>query len=405
MPSQTTPAQAPAGDSVPATLKAHNDAGLPEADFATLQETFAGHLQASTGGMSFCVYREGAPVVRFHGGTTVKAGGQPAPGLAGPTAWDENTRAVLFSGTKGVVATVAAIVVGRGQLDVRRPVADYWPEFAAAGKAEVPVSMLLNHTVGLVYVDPEPAGENTRYDNRLNASILAAQAPLWEPGTKVAYHAITYGYLMAELLLRATGQEIGTLIRELIAEPLGLDLHLGLPQELDGNLATIFRADDYAISTFLKDAERRRIVERMYAGSLTGEKDSFNSVEMRRGQLAAGGGIATAESMANLYSQLAAPGQTLVDPTALAEATSTWSEGVDAVNDRPLRFGLGYELADPIGTYGPVAPAFGHSGAGGGLHGAWPGKNIGFSFLINEMLSEDQDRRVKDLLAVLARII
>lgn len=404
MPSDTHAAQSPSGDS-PALLKAHNDGALPESDFARLKEVFAAHLQASSGGMSFCVYREGAPVARFHGGTTVKAGTEPGPELSGPAAWDASTRAVLFSGTKGVVATVAAIVVGRGQLDVRRPVADYWPEFAAAGKADVPVSMLLNHTVGLVYVDPEPEGENVRYDNRLNASILAAQAPLWEPGTKVAYHAITYGYLMAELLLRATGQDIGTLIRELIAEPLGLDLHLGLPQELDGNVATIFRADDYAISTFLKDAERRRIVDRMYAGSLTGDQDNFNTVEMRRSQLAAGGGIATAESMASLYSQLAAPHQTLVAPAALADAIDTWSEGVDAVNDRPLRFGLGYELADPIGTYGPVAPAFGHSGAGGGLHGAWPGKNIGFSFLINEMLSEDQDRRVKDLLAVLARIL
>ncbi|MDN6179370.1 MAG: beta-lactamase family protein, partial [Micrococcaceae bacterium] len=241
MPTDTSPAPSPAGGSASLTLQSHNDAALPAADFAMLQETFAKHLQASAGGMSFCVYREGAPVARFHGGTTVKAGMDPAPGLAGPAVWDENTRAVLFSGTKGLVATVAAIVVGRGQLDVRRPVADYWPEFAAAGKADVPVSMLLNHTVGLVYVDPEPDGENTRYDNRLNASILAAQAPLWEPGTKVAYHAITYGYLMAELLLRATGQDIGTLIRELLAEPLGLDLHLGLPPELDGRVATIFR--------------------------------------------------------------------------------------------------------------------------------------------------------------------
>lgn len=389
----------------PAPLEAHNDAGLPDGDFNRLREVFAGHLAAASGGMSFCVYRDGSPLLRLHGGTTVRPGGEPGPGLDGPRPWTGRTRAVLFSGTKGLVATLAALLAGRGELDVRAPVASYWPEFAAAGKDQVPVSALLDHSVGLVYVDPEPQGGGSFYDNRLNASILAAQRPLWEPGSKVAYHAHTYGFLMAELLLRVSGKDVGTLLREELAEPLGLDLHLGLPEELDGEVATIFRAGDYAISTFLTDPERRRIVERMYGHTLTGPKDTFNSVEMRRAQMASGGAIATAESMASLYSRLVAPGQQLVAPAALADARATWSEGVDAVNDRPLRFGLGYELADPIGTYGPVAPAFGHSGAGGGLHGAWPDKNIGFSFLTNEMLAENKDRRVKDLLAALARVV
>lgn len=106
--------------------------------------------------------------------------------------------AVLFSGTKGVVATIAAILVDRGLLDPHSTVTAYWPEFAAAGKAAVTVAHILSHTVGLVYVDPEP-GENLRYDNRAQAAVLAAQAPLWTPGSKVAYHALTYGYLAAEL--------------------------------------------------------------------------------------------------------------------------------------------------------------------------------------------------------------
>lgn len=391
--------------STTAPLEAHNDSGLPDGDFARIRDVFSRHLAAAAGGMSFCVYHEGSPLLRLHGGTTVRPGGEPGPGLAGPRPWTGRTRAVLFSGTKGLVATLAAILAGRGELDVRAPVAQYWPEFAAAGKERVPVSALLDHTVGLVYVDPEPQGEDAFYDNRRNASVLAAQRPLWEPGSKVAYHAHTYGYLMSELLLRVTGKDVGTLLREELAGPLGLDIHLGLPEEHDGEVATIFRAGDYAISTFLTDPERRRIVERMYGNTLTGTKDTFNSVGMRRAQMASGGAIATAESMAALYSRLVAPGQLIVSPGALADARATWSEGVDAVNDRPLRFGLGFELADPIGTYGPVAPAFGHSGAGGGLHGAWPDKNIGFSFLTNEMLAEDKDRRVKDLLQALARIL
>jgi hypothetical protein len=143
----------------------------------------------------------------------------------------------------------------------------------------------------------------------------------------------------------------------------------------------------------------------MYRNLMDPEKDPFNSVGMRRGELSAGGGLGTADAMANLYSRLADPAGGVVSRAALADATTTWSEGVDAINDRPLRFGLGYELADPIGTYGPVAPTFGHSGAGGGLHGAWPGQNVGFSFLTNEMLAENQDRRAKDLLAELAKLV
>lgn len=384
-------------------ITAHND-GLPAAGFDHLKDVFATHLATAEGGMAFCVYRDGAPLARFYGGRTVRDGGSPAVGAGEAADWSAGTMAVLFSGTKGVVATIAAILVDRGLLDPHATVAAYWPEFAAAGKESVTVAHILSHTVGLVYVDPEP-GRNLRYDNRAQAALLAAQAPLWTPGSRVAYHALTYGYLTAELFYRVTGKTVGTLFKELVAGPLDLEIHLGLPESLDGRLATIFRSDNYAISTFLQDPVRRKIVDRMYGQSLTGTGDPFNSVEMRRAEMASGGAIATADAMAALYSVLAAPAAALVSEETLTAATTTWAEGVDAVNDRPLRFGLGYELADPLGSYGPVAPAFGHSGAGGGLHGAWPDKNIGFSFLSNEMLSEDQDRRAKDLLAALARTV
>ena len=385
------------------SLTSHND-GLPQPGFEMLSGVFARHLAAAEGGMAFCVYREGKPLARFYGGTTVKNGVTPAPGTGTPQDWSETTMAVLFSGTKGLMATLAAILIDRRILDPEATVASYWPEFATAGKQDATVAHVLGHTVGLVYVDPDP-DDALRYDNRAVAAILAAQSPLWKPGTKVAYHALTYGYLVAELFFRVTGRTPGELVGDLLAGPLELDVHLGLPESLDGRLATIFRSKDYAISTFLQDPERRKIVDRMYAGSLTGIEDPFNSVEMRRAEMASGGGIGTADAMASLYSQLARPRSPLVSAEALVSSTATWSEGVDAVNDRPLRFGLGFELADPLGTYGPVTPAFGHSGAGGGLHGAWPGKNVGFSFLTNEMLAEDQDRRAKDLLGALARTV
>lgn len=367
--------------------------GFPAAD--RLAEVFAAHAEAGAGGMSFAVHRVGGePLVRLHGGVTERGGEQP---------WGADTLAVLFSGTKGLTATVAALLTDRGLLDPEAPVARYWPEFAAGGKEDVRVHHLLSHTVGLPYVDPDPASAEERVDNRLMAARLAAQAPLWEPGTRVAYHALTYGYLMSELILRVSGATVGTLLRTELAEPLGLDLHLGLPEAEEDRVAPIFRAEGYRISTFLKDdPERRAIVDRMYGSSLTGGDMPFNTRTYHAAEMSAGGALGTAESMSRLYSLLIAGDHPVVSAETLALFTRTWSEGKDAINDRPVRFGLGYELDDPIGTYGPVRPAFGHTGAGGGLHGAWPERGLAFSFLTSEMQSEDVDRRVKDLLAVLA---
>ncbi|GAA1706579.1 serine hydrolase domain-containing protein [Propioniferax innocua] len=360
-----------------------------------LAEVFSRHVQAGSGGMAFSVHRDGEPLVQMYGGTTERGGARP---------WTESTLAVLFSGTKGLVATLAAISIDRGELDPQARVADLWPEFAQAGKAEVRVHHVLSHTVGLVYVDPAPVGDE-QLDNALMAERLAAQEPLWEPGDRVAYHAITYGYLMTEILRRVTGRSVGDLVRERLATPHGLDIHLGLPESEEPRVATIHRADGYRVSTFLKDdPERRRIVDRMYGSSLLGERLSVNEREHHAAELSAGGGIGSADAMSRLYS-LIAGGESVISAATRELATRTWSEGTDAINDRPVRFGLGYELDDPIGTYGAVRPAFGHTGAGGGLHGAWPDHGIGFSFLLNEMQSEDVDRRAKDLLEALASAI
>src|SRR5699024_1075200 len=114
--------------------------------------------------------RAGEPLLQLHGGTADRESGRP---------WTADTLAVLFSGTKGLTATLAAMLIGRGELDPRAPIAEYWPEFAANGKAEARVHHALDHTIGLPYVDPDPAGEEERVDNELMARRLAAQAPLW----------------------------------------------------------------------------------------------------------------------------------------------------------------------------------------------------------------------------------
>lgn len=390
--SKSTQSQAAGG----AGLTVRESQGLPAGIVERLVERFGQHLAAGEGGMAFSVYRDGAPLLQLHGGIADQSAGRP---------WTKDTIAVLFSGTKGITATLAAILIGRGALDPMAPIAEYWPEFAANGKADARVHHALDHTLGLPYVDPDPADDAERTDNDLMARRLAAQPTLWEPGTRIAYHAMTYGYLLAEILRRVTGSTVGELVRTELAEPFDLDVHLGLPEAEESRVAPVGRAAGYRISTYLEDdPQRRAIVDRMYGSSLMSERPSFNTRRYHAAELAAGGALGSADAMARLYSLLISPSAPIVPAETITAATRQWADGKDAINDRPVRYGLGYELDDPIGTYGPVRPAFGHTGAGGGLHGAWPERGLAFSFLPNEMQSEDVDRRVKELLEVLAEV-
>ncbi|ANY10436.1 penicillin-binding protein [Pseudonocardia sp. HH130630-07] len=353
--------------------------------FAPVADAFAAVLAGATGGMAFSVVRGGEPVVELHGGLADPLTGRP---------WEAGTVAVLFSGTKGLAATACAALADR--LDPDAPVTRYWPEFGAAGKDRATVGDVLAHTVGLPYVDPEP-DVTAGLDDRAQAAVLARQPPLWEPGTRVAYHALTWGHLVAELLRRATGDDPRSVVEDVVARVPGARVHLATaPPEP----ARIVREPGYRISTFLHDEQRRRTVERMYR-VLLDDAETVNTPRWYRSGALAGGGVAGAPAVARLYAALTGPQRSPVPRAALERACRTHAEGIDAVNDRPLRFGLGYELADPIGTYGPEPVAFGHSGAGGGRHGAWPGHGIGFSFLSNEMRAEDTDDRASVLLAAL----
>lgn len=360
--------------------------GEVAAGFEPVRDAFA-EVLGGEGGMGFSVVRRGEPLVDLWGGVADASTGRP---------WLRDTPVVLFSGTKGITATVFALLVARGDLRPDDLVARWWPEFSRAGKENVTVGEVFAHQAGLPYVEEHVDG----LDSARCAAALASQRPLWTPGSRVAYHALTYGYLADELFRRATGKDTATLAAELIAEPHEIELWLRAPQRVEPRLAVLASERDYRISTYLTDPERRAIVNRMYR-MLNDQPDLVNQRRYRQAGLAAASGVSSAGQMAKLYGMLADPAAALVPGPVLREATRTWSEGLDAVNDRPQHFGLGYELADPIGTYGPVARAFGHSGAGGGRHGAWPEQELGFSFTINEMCSEDTDHRAEKLLAAL----
>ena len=195
--------------------------GMCDPKFAEVREEFARNFsERGDVGASVSVVVEGETVVDLWGGIADPATGVP---------WREDTITVVMSMTKGATALCAHILADRGELDIDAPVAHYWPEFGANGKETIPVRMLLNHQAGLPGFRFEiPRGKP--YDWDYMTSALAAQRPFWQPGLLYGYHALTFGWLVGEVVRRVSGKSVGTFFRDEVAVPLGLDFWIGLPE-------------------------------------------------------------------------------------------------------------------------------------------------------------------------------
>jgi CubicO group peptidase (beta-lactamase class C family) len=357
--------------------------GVVEPGYEPVREAFAASVDGSACAFAACV--DGRLVCDLH------AGGFGA-----------DAATVLYSGTKGVAATALLLLVEEGALDLDAPVASVWPEFAAAGKSQITVAILLAHAAGLPAVE-RPVERRDLADSRALAAALAAQAPMFAPGVP-SYHAVTWGWLAGELAFRACGCTLGTVVRTRLAEPLGLDLRLGLAAHdpLAARLVRPRLAPDYRLSAFMADEPDPRL-ERVYANPPV-PVDAWADPDLRTIEAPAVNGVATARAMATLYGELACG--RLLRPETVARAGQTAAEGPDPLTGRRLRYGpSGYELAGTPSELGPAGDAIGHTGAGGGSHGAWPGLRTGFSFLPAELRSQDADRRAAGVLAALHEVV
>ena len=202
--------------------------GLTAPGWEAVAEAFADNFELhGEVGAACCVYLDGQPVVDLWGGTADRRSRRP---------WDEDTVAVVFSVTKGATALCAHMLAERGELDLDAPVAQYWPEFAAEGKDDVRVRWLLSHQAGLPVVDtPLTLEEACAWEPVIRA--LERQQPLWEPGTQQSYHAVTYGFLVGEVVRRVAGTTLGRFFAEEVAAPLGLSAWIGLPEEIEPRVA------------------------------------------------------------------------------------------------------------------------------------------------------------------------
>ena len=315
------------------------------------------------------------------------------------THWHGDTMTVLHSGTKGLVATALLVLVDRGQLDLQRPVAFYWPEFGVAGKSDVTVAMLAAHAAGLPGLEGEPLTIDDLRAPTLIAARLAAQSPMVPLG-RPCYHALTFGWLVDELIRRIDGRSVGRYFHDEIAVPYGLDIRLGLEptDPVAAEVSYLTRADDYQLTAFLvADPDPRLAL--VYGAA----RDAFTRIDdptVLALEIPAANAVASARAMAKLYALLVS-NAFISAPTMLA-GRSLASVGDDPLTGRPLRFGpTGFELAHTPSALGPSDDAFGHTGAGGSSHGAWPELGLGFSYSTNMLRPENADGRARALLDAL----
>jgi CubicO group peptidase (beta-lactamase class C family) len=287
-------------------------------------------------GASVCVTRNGETVVDLWGGFADAARTRP---------WVKDTIINVYSTTKTMTALTALLIADRGLLDFDAPVARYWPEFAANGKGHVKVSHLMSHSAGLSGWKEKITKEDL-YDWEKMTSLLAAQAPYWEPGTAAGYHALTQGYLVGEVVRRITGKSLGTVFREEIAEPLGADFYIGLPASEDARVAELIPPKP---GTGSGEGASQSEVQANMATNPQIDVSETRKRAWRGAEIPAAGGTGNARSVAEIHVILAnggvAKGKRFMSEAGCRKALELQVEGKDLVMGVPARFGLGFGLA------------------------------------------------------------
>jgi CubicO group peptidase (beta-lactamase class C family) len=312
--------------------------GFAQDRFAAVQDAFAANLASGADvGACFAATVEGETVVDLWGGFADEARTRP---------WEKDTLVNVYSTTKTMTALTALMLADRGELDFDAPVARYWPEFAANGKARVKVSHLMSHAAGLSGWK-EPIAKEDLYDWDKVTSLLAAQAPYWEPGSASGYHALTQGYLVGEVVRRITGKTLGTVFREEIAEPLGADFHIGLPASEDHRVAELIPPPP---GTAVGDVEQGELNANMSRNPGI-DVLATRTRAWRAAEIPAAGGHGNARSIAEIHAVLAnggvAKGKRILSEAGCRKALEVQIEGEDLIFNAPARFGMGFGLPGP----------------------------------------------------------
>jgi CubicO group peptidase (beta-lactamase class C family) len=349
--------------------------------FAGVREAFEKSFGAGEEvGASFAAFRDGEPVVDLWGGHA---------DAARTRAWSRDTLVNVFSTTKAMAALVLHVLAERGRIDLDAEVASYWPEFAQAGKSALPVRHLLSHRAGLAALRA-PLPTEALWDWKRMTDALAAEAPWWEPGSANGYHAMTYGFLVGELVRRVEGRTLGAFFRDELAGPLGADFWIGLPASEDPRVAEMVppsAAEVAAAGAAAQPAPDSLLAKVMGNPPLAPE--TANRAEWRRAEIPAANGHGNARSVARVMAALACGGSLggvrVIGAGALARATREECRGQDLVLGVPMRWGLGFMLSSETLPLSPSGRAFGHGGWGGSLGIADPDARLSWAYVMNKM--------------------
>lgn len=369
--------------------------------FAPVAERFAEHFRtAGEVGASLCVWHKGEIVLDLAGGTL---------GLDDDRAWTHDTLINVFSVTKGMVATVCLWLQDRGELDLDAPISKVWPEFKGHGKEAITWRQVLNHTSGMVAIDTPISLDDLEAWEPVERA-LETQAPLWPPGEKQGYHAITFGLLLRAAIRRLTGRTIGDLLGAEIAGPLGADVYLGLPESLDDRVGTLVTLPKlgavkaiggpllFGGHTMEGRFFRNVLFRRSSPGSravrhpadLGGTKlSNFNLPRVRRMELPWANAHASARGLARIYQMLVQGGELdgvrILSDQACRRPVEpqSWVE-VDETMRKPLGFSQGF-IKEQSSLFSPSPGWFGHPGIGGSLGYADPDEELAFAYVMNRL--------------------
>jgi CubicO group peptidase (beta-lactamase class C family) len=387
--------------------------------FEEVREVFASNFdEHGEVGAGFCVDVDGDPVVDLTGGVTAGSGAQP---------YDERTLQLVFSSTKGATAACAHLLAERGELDLDAPVVEYWPEFGAHGKERIPVSWLLCHRSGLIDTDARlSVAEALDWDTVTAA--LADSTPAWEPGTRHGYHAVTYGWLVGEVVRRVSGRSLGTFFRQQFAEPLGLDFWIGLPESEEPRVSPLIPMGGPSVPMMMSEegsgteSGPSSLVELLDTflgpgnlaakalcapGGAMADEQVWNTPELRAAEVPAANGVTNAPSLARLYASFVGEvdGVRTLSPDAVERATAVQVDGPDAVLIMPIPFGLGFMAHSDFSPF-LGAGSFGHFGAGGSVGFADPARRVAGGYVMNQMyFGLAGDPRTRALLAAVDRAV
>jgi len=364
--------------------------------FEGVRDAFARNFaERAEVGAAVSAYVDGAAVVDLWGGVADRDSGRP---------WEQDAVVPVFSSTKGVTAVCANLAIERGLLDPDATVASYWPEFAAAGKDAISVRQVMSHQAGLPLVEGEFSLDDALAWKPI-VDAIAAQAPLWPPGTQHGYHMRTYGWLVGELIRRVTGRTIGRFLQEEIAGPVGVDFWIGLPEELEPRVARLVPPVN-DLGAALAQFGESLLLARVFSnpGGHFNYDDMWNTRQLHACELPSSNGIGDARGLARLYASLVGDGvdgRRVLQPETIAAATSEQVRGADAVIMAETVFGLGFMLGRSFGVANPPN-CFGHAGAGGSLSFADPDRRVGFGYVMNDLrFDQTGDPRSESLVRAL----